>query len=156
MYFCKIKNYIPATSGRVAKNTCDKVNEEIRKHTVERLKFYINCGRKTLTQRIKELDNEWDTERVLETNASSIVLLSSIVGYKKTKCSCFIMTGTVGFFLLEHALQGWCPPLPIIRKHGVRTQEEIYNEKSVIKRIRGDYLHDTKDANELLAAMEKK
>lgn len=152
----KIKDLLPATTTRVANNTCSAVNDEIRDLTVRRLKFYKNCCRKTLTQRIDELDREWDTERVLETNAASIVFLSSIMGYKKTKCSCFLMTGMVGAFLLQHALQGWCPPLPFIRKVGIRTGEEIFNEKNVIKRIRGDFLHDTKDAVEMLAAVEKK
>ncbi len=151
-----IKDILPATTERVARITCDKANDEIRKLTAQRLKFYQNCGRKTLTQRINELDKEWDTERVIETNASCIVLFSSVYGFKKTRCCCFVMTGAVGFFLLQHALHGWCPSIPIIRNLGIRTEEEIYNEKNVIKRIRGDYLHDTKDANEMLAAAEKK
>lgn len=65
------------------------------------------------------------------------------------------MTGAVGFFLLQHALQGWCPPLPIIRKIGVRTAEEINQEKTVFKLIRGDFTGNTDDINALLTMTEK-
>ena len=91
----------------------------------------------------------------METNAASIILLSSILGFNKKEANYFILSGIVGFFLLMHALQGWCPPLPIIRKMGVRTAEEIYAEKSALKQIRGDFLDNTKEANKLLKNAEK-
>jgi len=43
----------------------------------------------------------------------------------------------VGGFLLQHALQGWCPPLPIFRRYGVRTQTEIDYERYALKALRG-------------------
>ena len=45
----------------------------------------------------------------------------------------------VGGFLLQHAVQGWCPPLPIFRRGGVRTQAEIEQERYALKAIRGDF-----------------
>ena len=101
------------------------------------------------------MNREWDTERVLETNAASVVLISSLAGYKKSKCACFVLTGAVGFFLLQHALQGWCPPIPVIRRLGIRTAEEISQEKTVIKLIRGDFFHHNKCVEEMLGATEK-
>jgi hypothetical protein len=35
----------------------------------------------------------------------------------------------VGTFLLQHALQGWCPPVPILRRLGYRTAREIFEER---------------------------
>jgi hypothetical protein len=67
----------------------------------------------------------------------------------------FLLTGAVGFFLLQHALQGWCPPLPVIRKMGVRTVEEINNERIVLKNIRGDFSHNNTDADGLLEMAEQ-
>lgn len=29
----------------------------------------------------------------------------------------------------QHALQGWCPPLPLFRKMGIRTRKEMDAEK---------------------------
>jgi len=84
------------------------------------------------------LDREWDTERVLETNASVIILISTILGFT-ISYYWFILIGIVSFFLLQHAIQGWCPPLPIIRRLGIRTQEEICSEKTIIKFLIGDF-----------------
>jgi hypothetical protein len=36
---------------------------------------------------------------------------------------------TVLGFLLLHATQGWCPPLPVLRAKGVRTRGEIERER---------------------------
>jgi len=64
-------------------------------------------------------------------NAASLVLIASLLGYKRSKCCCFLMTGTIGIFLLQQALQGWRLPLPVIRRLGVRTAEKISREKTV-------------------------
>ena len=45
----------------------------------------------------------------------------------------------MSLFLLQHALQGWCPPLPLLRRLGVRTQAEIERERYALKAIRGDF-----------------
>ena len=45
------------------------------------------------------------------------------------------MTG----FLLQHALQGWCPPVPVFRRLGVRTTAEIDRERYALKALRGDF-----------------
>jgi len=45
----------------------------------------------------------------------------------------------VGGFLLQHGVQGWCPPLGILRRLGVRTPREIEAERYALKSIRGDF-----------------
>ena len=42
-------------------------------------------------------------------------------------------------FLLQHALQGWCPPLPLFRRLGVRTAREIARERYALQALRGDF-----------------
>ncbi len=42
-------------------------------------------------------------------------------------------------FLLQHATQGWCPPVPIPRSLGFRTHVEIERERHALKAIRGDF-----------------
>lgn len=150
-----IKNCLPPTTKRVAFHTCDKVNKEIRDKTINCINTYKDSDKAILSEKIEQLNNEWDTERLLQTNAASVILFSSIMGYKRKKCCWFLLTGTIGFFFLQHALHGWCPPLPIIRKLGVRTAEEINNEKTVFKFKRGDFIQDTNEAEELLHIAEK-
>lgn len=42
-------------------------------------------------------------------------------------------------FFLQHALQGWCPPLPIFRSMGKRARAELDREKYVQKVLKGDF-----------------
>lgn len=49
------------------------------------------------------------------------------------------MPAVVAGFLLQHALQGWCPPLPVFRRLGFRTQAEIERERYALKALRGDF-----------------
>jgi hypothetical protein len=150
-----LKKCIPPTMKRVAGHTDSGVNEAIRKHTVDCLNIYKDSNENVLSDRIRSLECEWDTERVLETSAASVVLAGSVCGFKKSKSCMFLLTGAAGFFLLQHALQGWCPPLPLIRRAGVRTAGEIGNERAVLKHLRGDFPADIEDADEMLSMAEK-
>jgi hypothetical protein len=42
-------------------------------------------------------------------------------------------------FFAQHALQGWCPPVPVMRRLGVRTAREIERERYALKALRGDF-----------------
>ena len=58
-------------------------------------------------------------------------------------------------FLFQHAIQGWCPPLPILRRLGFRTAREIDTERTALKALRGDFanVHNDEDgATEAIAA----
>lgn len=41
----------------------------------------------------------------------------------------------VGAFLLQHAVQGWCPPLPLLRRLGFRTADEINDERMALNAL---------------------
>jgi hypothetical protein len=41
--------------------------------------------------------------------------------------------------LLLHAVQGWCPPVPLFRRLGFRTSAEIHQERYALKALRGDF-----------------
>ena len=149
------KNLFPPTTKRVAMNTCDEINAEIRDQTIHCINTFKDSSQEILNDRIEKLNCEWDTERLLETNAGSMILLSAMMGFNKRKSCWYLLTGTVGFFLLQHALLGSCPPLSFIRKMGIRTAEEINNEKTVLKMIRGDFTAETDDIDEMLKMAEK-
>ena len=51
----------------------------------------------------------------------------------------FIIPGLVAGFLLQHALHGWCPPIPLMRRLGIRTESEIDQERYALKALRGDF-----------------
>jgi hypothetical protein len=51
----------------------------------------------------------------------------------------FLVPAIVTGFLLQHAWQGWCPPIPLFRRVGVRTAAEIEAERYALKALRGDF-----------------
>ena len=150
------KNLLPPTSKRVSRSTNKFINLRIREETISNINDQRNEENK-ISERINKLDYEWDIERILEANAASMILAGSISGFMKNKNRCFLFIGFVGFFLLLHSLQGWCPPVPILRRFGVRTEQEIQNEKFTLKLLRGDFqqISSSTGTRHILSMVEK-
>jgi hypothetical protein len=55
-------------------------------------------------------------------------------------------------FLFQHAVQGWRPPVPVFRRLGVRTREEIDRERYALKALRGDFNGVGPDGNDTARA----
>lgn len=127
------------TNGdRVRAHTARRVNNEIDARTEQRVLRAAGEPPTVLSRRIEELDEEWDTERWLETNASALALTGTVLGLLVNK-KFFAIPCIVLPFLFQHAVQGWCPPLPILRRKGIRTRREIDSEKYALKALRGDF-----------------
>lgn len=77
--------------------------------------------------RLDELEREWDVERVLQVNASSLAMTGLALGVTRDRRWLLIPFVVFSFFL-QHAVQGWCPPVPVLRRLGVRTRQEIDRE----------------------------
>jgi hypothetical protein len=129
---------IPATTERVSKHTAECVNKEIRERTDKNVLCAAAGGPDALGRRIAELDREWDIERALEANAATACLLGVVLGTTINR-KWFAFPAIVGGFLLQHAIQGWCPPVPVMRRLGFRTQTEINQERCALKTLRGDF-----------------
>jgi hypothetical protein len=128
----------PNESDRVRANTATEINEKIDRQITESVRFYSGKSEDKITQRIHDLEREWDMERLLETNASALAFTGLVLGVIRNKKWLFL-PGIVLPFLLQHAVQGWCPPVPLFRRLGVRTREEIEREKFALKALRGDF-----------------
>jgi hypothetical protein len=129
---------IPPTATRVEEHTDAQINEEIHNRTQNNVLLYASAGRPAIDRRLKELDEEWDIERVLEANAATFSLLGLTLGAFLNRCW-FLLPAAVAGFLLQHAVQGWCPPVPVFRRLGIRTPHEIQQERHALKALRGDY-----------------
>ncbi|MGZ4969214.1 MAG: YgaP family membrane protein [Methylobacter sp.] len=125
-------------TDRVRRHSPSEINQSIDAETDIIVQRYTGASREALSRRIDELDREWDMERVLETNAAAVSLLSLVLSRMHNRKWMWLTTG-VAAFLLEHALQGWCPPVSLFRRLGVRTQGEIDREKYALKVLRGDF-----------------
>lgn len=123
---------------RVRENTSSDVTAKIDDETVNRVRYYAPLSDAEITNHIEELDKEWDVERYLEVSASTLGFTGLILGVAHSK-KWLWLTGFVLPFLFQHAVQGWCPPLELFRRMGVRTRKEIDEEKYALKALRGDF-----------------
>ncbi len=129
---------IPSTVARVPAHTADHVNQAIRRQTEERVAQCSAAGPEAIEQRLAELDHEWDIERTLEANAATLAATGAALALLTDRRFALVPL-VVGSFLLQHAVQGWCPPVPVFRRLGFRTQSEIDYERYALKALRGDF-----------------
>jgi hypothetical protein len=127
-----------ANANRVRANTADEMNQQIDRAIEARVREYAQRTVNEITCRINELEREWDMERLLETNASALAITGLVLGMTRSR-RWLIVPSVVLPFLFQHAIQGWCPPVPIFRRLGVRTREEIDRERYALKALRGDF-----------------
>ena len=143
------------SASRVADNTAPSVNERIKRQTDERVAEAAVSGPEAIAARLVDLDQEWDVERCLEMGASSLCLVGLTLGTTVNR-RWYLLPAVVASFLLQHALQGWCPPLPVFRRLGVRTRDEINEERFALKAVRGDFQRiDTREAGAALEAVRR-
>jgi hypothetical protein len=129
---------LPDTKERVSQNTADEINQRIRQQTERNVLRYTAAGPRAIDRRLAELDKEWDIERYVETMAPTLSLLGLTLGLTKDR-KWLALPVVVQAFFLQHALQGWCPPIPLLRRLGVRTIDEINEERYALKALRGDF-----------------
>jgi hypothetical protein len=126
---------LPSTIERVPLHTADHVNERIRSQTAENIERYRHVSRADIDSRLFELEHEWDIERTLEANAATASLIGLTLGATVDR-RWFVFPAIVAGFLLQHALQGWCPPVPVFRRLGFRTANEIDEERFALRNFR--------------------
>jgi hypothetical protein len=146
---------LPSTAERVPEHTPEHVDQRIEQQTIANLKCYATASPEVIRERIAQLDAEWDIERTLEANASALALIGVSLGAFVNK-KWLILPGIVAGFLLQHALQGWCPPVPVFRRMGFRTSYEIDQERYALKAFRGDFGDVAGDVAKSAAAVDLK
>lgn len=122
---------------RVRNSSSAAANMKIDEEIVQSLEYYAQHPDE-IEDRIRELDREWDIERTLELNAATLALTGSLLA-KFVDRRWLLMPVVVTSFLVQHAVQGWCPPIPVFRKMGIRSRPEIDREKYALKALRGDF-----------------
>jgi hypothetical protein len=128
---------IPSTTDRVPLNTADEINRRIEAEARERVRI-ISSNAQAIDGRLADLDAEWDVERTIEANAATLAFVGTVFGYF-VHPYWLLLPALVTAFLLQHALQGWCPPIPVLRRMGFRTAHEVERERQALKALRGDY-----------------
>jgi hypothetical protein len=129
---------ISETTTRVSEHTDEAINAAIQRRIEESVSYHASVGRQAIEQRLAELDQEWDIERGLEANAAGFSLLAVTLGITVDRKWLWV-PGVIVAFLFQHALQGWCPPVPVLRRLGFRTEAKISRERYALKALRGDF-----------------
>ncbi|NJK86833.1 MAG: hypothetical protein HC906_13515 [Bacteroidales bacterium] len=111
---------------------------QIDERTQENIRKYIGKSYYDIYLRIKELEKEWDVERLTQMNLTVLAItgigLSIFVNRKW-----ITLTTLVLFFYAQHNIQGWSPPISLFRSMKARTRQEIDQEINALKALRGDF-----------------
>ena len=120
------------SNDRVRRNTADEINRQIDLKTNDNIRQYTTLDSGAIRGRIAELNREWDIERALEVASGLNVLIGLALGLTVNK-RWLLLSAISSAFLVQHTLQGWCPPLPVFRRFGIRTKDEINKEKNALE-----------------------
>jgi hypothetical protein len=126
----------------VRAHTAPEVLEAIDAAAASRVEQARHASPAELDERIRELGSEWDVERLLEVNAATLTFVSSLRMFVSGRRRWALVPMVVGGFLIQHAVSGWCPPLAVFRRFGIRTRAEIEAERWELKVLRGDLDRD--------------
>lgn len=138
-----MQDWQPPKHDVIRERSSDEANRRIDRVTRGAL-VEIGDSPDAIRARIDELDREWHLDRAL-------IALFSVVGSwtASTAMRSLRRTGKLGGggvlfwvqmgFLLHHAVRGWCPPVPLLRRLGFRSAHEISAERCTLeKRLRLD------------------
>jgi hypothetical protein len=125
------------TNGHMKQNPSLDRSEQIEREILEHIRYYAH-NKKEIPDRMAELDEEWDIERTLQLNTALLALTGIVLAATVNK-KFLVVPGIALAFLVQHSVQGWCPPLPLFRAMGIRTRREIDSEKFALKALLGEF-----------------
>ena len=136
----------------VRRYTTQEMLEQVEKQIQHNIEFYGAQPPHVLSERIEELRREWSMERYLQVNVASLGFATAFLALTGSKKWAVLTCTALGFFLF-HSLRGFDPPIPVLRRMGVRTRSEIDRELYALKLIRGDFnlLPETKPTEKIPA-----
>src|SRR6185312_9033931 len=83
------------------------------------------------TARLRQLDREWDQERALQFGAAAVGFLGAVLSLTVNSAFAFAT-------LAQYLIQGWCPPLVLLARLGLRSSSEIDRERYALTASVGD------------------
>lgn len=123
---------------RVRRRSARAVLQRLDLETEERLAECAAGGPQAVAERLHELEREWDSDRVLETETAAVGLAGVALSLLWRPAALAVPAFAASMLLL-HALTGRHPTLPLWRRSGVRSAPEILREYHALKALRGDF-----------------
>jgi hypothetical protein len=116
------------TTTRVQQHTPERINDDIRRRTRERVARYARLSEDQLRRKADELEAEWDIERAIAAQTGAVTLGAVLLG-RLVRRGFFAVAAVGSAFLIQHALIGWSPAVMLLRRMGFRTAQEIEQER---------------------------
>jgi hypothetical protein len=129
---------VPLRHDRVRAHTPAAVLRRIDDDTAARLQQHADDSPAAITDRLRALDREWDTDRTIEVEAAVTGLAGLALGLLVHPAFRLIPL-VVGTALVAYGTTGTYPLLPVLRRLGVRSPREIARERYALKALRGDF-----------------
>ena len=139
-----------ADPDRVRAASDQRLNQKIDRETERRLARAASEDGVRLSDRIEDVGREWNTDRFIEAEAA-ITGITGLALAAAVDLRFLAMPGVATAMLFLHATHGWYPLLPLFRRLGVRSQDEIDREYYALKALRGDFNEVTNAAGEASA-----
>jgi hypothetical protein len=122
------RRLVSAQNGEAAAN---------QQHTRDQVAYHAAGGPRGIEQRLAELEQERSIEDRLEAYAAFAGLGGLILALVDRRW--LVVPAAVLGWLLQHGMQGWCVPMEVLRRQGFRSAQEIHEERTALKALRGDF-----------------
>jgi hypothetical protein len=120
------------TLDRVRSHTDPSILGHIDRQMENSIWAHVALGPEAITSRLDQLEAERDIESILELNAAIFAGVGVAASVISKNRAWLLLPATVLGFLAQHAIQGWCPPLSVFRRMGIRTAHEIEAERMAL------------------------
>ncbi len=127
----------PATTEKAERNTSPSSMQRFDQQFRENIARFRGADKQVIKRRLSELDREWNVERAIELEAPTMILLGLALGSLSNR-KWFAVSAMAASMVILHNLQGWYPLLPVFRAAGLRTAEEIEQERMALKAMLGE------------------
>jgi len=134
---------LSTTAERVTANTAPEYRQQFEQQLRDNIAGYMLADRQTLDQRLEALNGEWNIERVIELEAPTMIALGVILGLTAGR-KWFGLSVFAASLVILHNTQGWYPLMRPFQRMGLRSQNDIEQERLALRVLRKDHLAYTR------------
>lgn len=115
------------------------INDRIEEKIANQIRVFSRKDSEDITERINQLDQEWDLDRTLVALLSGGASIFSLLGATKRQKWAYFPSILLSILTL-HSFKRWSFIGLLLRRFNIRSKDEISSEKYALKTLRGDYL----------------
>ena len=130
------RTFEPANEvDRVRRYTSPQTLRKIDEQIERKVAYYASQPDEVIAEHIRELEQAWSINRLLQANTAAMGLLGAILGLFVSRKWAVLTIAGFGFL----ACRGADPRIALLRRLGLRTRIEIDRELYALKAARGDF-----------------